>query len=1113
MRKLNIKSPRGSHVAPGVYTQEIDVLYSAKSLGITKLGLVGETLMGPAFQPIPVENWKEYTSTFGGTSPKLFRGSKYPKYELPYIAKEFLTASDNLQIVRVLGLSGVNAGPAFIITGYKSKPTEKEALADYEAGVKDGTYPYTKDNPMVIAVLRSRGEHKKAAFVAPADPDNGICDDVYEYDAIDYYAQNVFMTPSTSFETEDACQPGFVQRTGSFDVNVINYGMFTLKVKIGTDSDGKDIFKMYPVSLNPTDKNYIYNILGSDPEETGAVLFVEELYDIALSRMIETGKIDTLGTVGKDDQMELTTYRPIRYIPKYKDVHDILTFDESTLKRKNVGERYLCSKEMSVNNASYGENNGTPLKVHVYDTEDKTWKQADAEPGHIYTVTAVTDDYGKRQYYYAEFSDKVEILGGFKEKSSYDETFNKDSLQPIFKEAVFVQSQQVFYAFDDTEIFPITLDMNNYKEAFRYASTPWVVSELKGSSEHVELAKLFRFHTISDGGTANTMFKLSIENIEPDEGTFDVKLRDFYDTDSSPVVLERYQKVNLIPGTKNYLGMAIGTTDGKYELKSKYITVEINETDVTQTSIPGGFLGYPLRSYETGVSVGETNVKPQKPEFQYNLSLDDEIKPMKQYFGVSDRTGIDDDILRYKGVEAYNGLPDGLSPSFHLDARIINGTPDGLGYIYEYDATQLAEKRKAENAGGKYTSKPALKQLVTVDGETGYSWATVSKSNMLEHSNNEPRLGSYTDMLDTIYEDKRNRKFTMAFYGGFDGWDYYRTYRSTGDEFQYSRYRGHINKDSGYGSSVNVLQNSADYGIASRALTTDYYAFLAGYMQFSNPKTTDINLFATPGIDYVNSTALVHEVIDMVEENRNDSLYVVTTPDKPLGASDSEFDMYTPHDAVWNLEDTEIDSNYVASYYPWVKYYDQQNSQYIFLPPTKDALRNMATTDNVAFPWFAPTGWNRGIVNAIAPKKKLKLDEQDILYDGRINYINTFAQEGMRLWGDKNFQVADSVMNRISKRRLLLHIKRLCINVGNGLLFDPYDQAVVQSFKSSVSPILDGILTNRGISDWRIEIDYTPENVDRLTMPVRIFIKPINALEYIEISFIITPQSTSFDEL
>ena len=50
-------------------------------------------------------------------------------------------------------------------------------------------------------------------------------------------------------------------------------------------------------------------------------------------------------------------------------------------------------------------------------------------------------------------------------------------------------------------------------------------------------------------------------------------------------------------------------------------------------------------------------------------------------------------------------------------------------------------------------------------------------------------------MESTIYEDKAARKFTVCFYGGWDGWDYYRTSRSNGDEFRANKYKGRLNKN------------------------------------------------------------------------------------------------------------------------------------------------------------------------------------------------------------------------------------------------------------------------------------------------------------------------------
>ena len=136
-----ISDARGGHVSPGIYTEEKDVTYSAKSLGITSLGLVGETVKGPAFQAIPIEDWSEFVDYFGGTSPEKFKGTNLPKYELPYIAESYLQESKRLNVVRVLGLSGYEAGSAMTITMKLGSDNKTQALvilrskADYDKAV------------------------------------------------------------------------------------------------------------------------------------------------------------------------------------------------------------------------------------------------------------------------------------------------------------------------------------------------------------------------------------------------------------------------------------------------------------------------------------------------------------------------------------------------------------------------------------------------------------------------------------------------------------------------------------------------------------------------------------------------------------------------------------------------------------------------------------------------------------------------------------------------------------------------------------------------------------------------------------------------------------------
>lgn len=1471
------------HSAPGLYFKESVDSYSNKSLGITTLGVAGETLRGPAFQSVSISNWKQFQTYFGGTSTAKFKGSQYPKYELPYIAKSYLEQSNQLEVVRVLGLSGVNAGPAWVITATKHKvftgydytqiasdpykgdeskwvagttylnvetmpkapsidetypefirvadsyewhtvcedcdpsrivspdqefdltnpeknnvPDANECAYDYikvtqsywysevehpddptsEKWVESTIFPTAKYNSpkyikipqtigevapseyryyelksvsycyervtvynyyhktwksgvqlaeeeyceggrnnMVVAVLRSRGEHKKSAFVrtpTEADIENGICDDVYSYDGIEYYAKEVRLEPSKSLTLGTSCNPGFSATTGDFTIDSYNYGTFTIVVDT---IDGET--KYYSVSLNPGEKNYIYNVIGGNPEEGDAEIYVEELYDVALRQLVEQGVFNAINS-------EVIKYPAVNIVPKFDDVNDLVV--DSVLTKKHRGKRYLYSTEYSAGiTVKYSEDNGA------------TWFDGEGLNGVIYTVFERTNaTTGKKEYFYGSYANAVEFVydlyegepsgvkwiecsqtisdeqqnvfvnnpsffenpnsthpkyikvitptdfvnpndlitvvgdeikdgthtisktaktfypfhikittdhtivsatsvsitvpkdGKFevysysndnpnlyayewtkgmndtytstnaiaglgagtydfviytemdgeyvitidnqvinltvadnegvnyvkKVKGLVDSTsakkrterlteydFYTDVVDGKFTNCVNVLADNMVYINTKGDVYPVTLDFNNYREQYRYASTPWIVSEIKGSAEQVQLAKLFRFHTISDGNTSSFEIKVSIENIDPSTGKFDVVVRNFNDTDLNVNAIERFVGCTLVPGDPDYIALKIGSFDESYNAVSNYITVEVIENDITKNSIPAGFLGYPMRNYNglaimgvaykyalmdpqpstepTGVVVKDSipyyptkedpmiikvgtlyyqkvekklSTNPAQPYFKFNTNIDDDIKPKKQYFGVSDITGIDTDILTYKGVEAYNDVPAGLTPCFHLDSRILNGTP-----VCNNDGTDC------------YIEDGDLKQTVSVDGVTGYSWVTVNKNNTTAEGI-EPRIGSEDVMYGTIYEDKKFRKFTVAFYGGWDGWDYYRTSRSTGNEYRYKDYKGYINTVSGYGDMFNVLKNpeAFDLDTTTKAITSDYYAYLAGVRQFANPKSIEINVLATPGIDYVNNGQLVNEVIDMVEEERADCVYVVTTPDKPFGASDSKDDMYTADEVVANLEDSDIDSNHATTYYPWVKYFDADNSEYIYLPATRDVVKNIALTDNQAFPWFAVAGWNRGNISGVSPKRKLKLGEQDTLYDGRINFIASFASEGDKIWGDKDLQIADNQLNRLSARRLMLRIKRMLQTSCIGLLFDPNDNTCSKALRSSVATVLDYVKENRGITDYRIEIDDSPSTRDQMGIGCKYFIKRSPMLEWISFEGIMTTQGVEW---
>ena len=402
--------------------------------------------------------------------------------------------------------------------------------------------------------------------------------------------------------------------------------------------------------------------------------------------------------------------------------------------------------------------------------------------------------------------------------------------------------------------------------------TPYVLSEIRGN----KLFKLFRFCTISDGNTANEEIKISIANIKPDEKEFDVLIRAFYDTDANPVILERYAKCTMDPTSANYIGRKVGTIDGFYEPKSSYVLVELTDDDNIFDAFPAGFDGVAIRDYGTSLA----------PNIEYKKTYTTVENKRKAYLGISNITGIDQDFFNYKGLYNDGSSFTGKTSAFHLDVNATN--------VVSLDNQPITFE----------TGNAVFQNEATLQG--------------------------------TDYEKLYARKFTFAPFGGFDGWDTYRTRRTNTDTYSKNA-SGKALKGLNEGTIVLRSLTNGDTGNSS-----DYFAFLEAIRTYANPEAVNINVLATPGIDIGDNSNLVEETIEMVEQERADSLYIVTTPD---------FDGMTAEEAVAIVDDSGLDSNYTATYWPWVQINDTENNVLLYVPPTRDVVRNIAITDNVAFPW------------------------------------------------------------------------------------------------------------------------------------------------------------------
>ena len=916
-------------VSPGVFTSEKDLTFVAQQVGVTTLGLVGETVKGPAFEPIFITNYDEFTAIFGGLNAKKDSNNK-PRYELSYIAKHYLTESNQLFVTRILGLNGYDSGSAWLIT----------SRANYD--------------PSTLASA----------------------------------------TTSTF--------------TASF--TGLTYDNF----------DNLDAQYLYDLGLFPSGPNATGVSVPNDTETYPDGVVLERTTGVNFSGVSAT--IDGVTIIGTDDGTltgTVTTYTATAYTD----------YD-------NVVLAMLRSRADHVSDVLNWRLNPTT------GIQEGNMTAVATNPLASFTLSATTSALTTTTEYTVSLDNTSRdyIAGIFG-------TTCQDKNTGVWVEEIYPEMLEDMisnkYILGVNSTITRTTNFNNYKQGYQTPETPWVVSELRGS----EVQKLFKFISISDGSEANREIKISIQNIKPGDKTFDVVVREFNDLDSRPTILERFAKCDMDPVSNNYIARRIGTADGEFVLRSKYIMVVVNG-DASIDTFPAGYEGYIVRDYPGSI---------QAPYIDYKTEYDPTNERIKKvYLGISNVTGIDQHMFNWKGYtnDSTPNMWTATTKGFHMDSGAA------VAGNFEVGAHEFR---------------------------------------------------SEAGIINTNYESIFARKFTFVPYLGWDGWDCYRTARTNYDKYKV----GKTSYTAGIASGQFFNTTNPELG------TSDYYAYKQGLDTFRNPESVNINVFATPGINYTDNLDLVNVAIDMIEEDRADSLYVVTTSEgvtydnvsSTSGLGFTTADISSAEDMVDLLDIADIDSNYTCTYWPWIQERDVENSVNVWLPPTLEVVRNIALTDNVSFPWFAVAGYSRGLTKAIQPRVKLTEEDRDTLYEGRINPMAYFSDEGTIIWGNKNLQVKDSALDRINIRRLLLQARKLVSAVAVRLLFEQNDQIVRNQFLNLVNPILDNIRKERGLVDFRVVLSSDPEEIDRNEMRGKIFLKPIPSLEFIEVEFNVTPTGASFDNI
>ena len=270
------------------------------------------------------------------------------------------------------------------------------------------------------------------------------------------------------------------------------------------------------------------------------------------------------------------------------------------------------------------------------------------------------------------------------------------------------------------------------------------------------------------------------------------------------------------------------------------------------------------------------------------------------------------------------------------------------------------------------------------------------------------------------------------------------------------------------------------------------------------------NLIAAPGYPDV-----IDEMILLNTEIKEVAFIVGDTPArlKPDGQSILDYAADISGQFALNGEDARSSSvrNFnVGQWYPWGLGTNLDGTE-IMIPPSTIALRTIAVNDQVAFPWFAPAGFQRGLVtnaqsvgflNSESEFQRIILNpgQRDTLYLNNINPISDQPNRGLVVFGQKTLAPLPSALDRINVARLVNFLRFQLEELMKPFLFEPNDAETRESVTVSVERFLGDLLGKRALFDFAVRCDETnntPERIDRNELWCDIAIKPTKAVEFI----------------
>lgn len=297
---------------------------------------------------------------------------------------------------------------------------------------------------------------------------------------------------------------------------------------------------------------------------------------------------------------------------------------------------------------------------------------------------------------------------------------------------------------------------------------------------------------------------------------------------------------------------------------------------------------------------------------------------------------------------------------------------------------------------------------------------------------------------------------------------------------------------------------------AQRAMIVRSLASVLTSNEAIRAETVHFNLMAAPGYP-----ELIDEMVELNTAKKEVAFIVGDSPIRlrPTGTAIQTWANAELSGAVSNGEQGLLTSNpYVGVYYPWGLSTNVDGFE-VMIPPSTMALRTIAYSDSVSYPWFAPAGFTRGLVtNAVSVGYLnseneyvaviLNEGQRDTLYSNNINPIAFMPNRGLVVFGQKTRHNIASALDRINVARLINYMRYNLDNLAKPFLFEPNDQHTRDGIRISFERFMSNLVSLRGVYDYLIvcdESNNTPDRIDRNELWVDVAIQPTKAVEFIYI--------------